>query len=121
MNHELRLPAYGRELLDIRQRGMRPESIIIVAIDSWDYGKAFARVVLPQDLPADVVNFVFVAGLDVAVVWLPKVTEIARRDAVVRQILKFSPRSLRVIEIACPVGWLWIKSVAHGIELPEFQ
>jgi hypothetical protein len=99
---------------------LRPESIIIVAIDSWNYGKAYARVVISKDQPAHHLNFAFVAALDVAIVWIPEITPIDRRDAVARQVLKFDPASLRVIEMADPVVWLWIKSRAHGLEMPEY-
>lgn len=120
MNPPLRLPAYGRDLLELRRRGLRPESIVIVAIDSWAYGMAYARVVVSKELAPAEINFAFVAALDVAIVWLPDITTTERRDAVARQVLKFDPVSLRVIEIADPVRWLWIKSRAQGVEMPEY-
>lgn len=120
MQPGLRLPPFGKELLELRKRGMRPESIIICAIDTWRYGMAYARVVIPEDLQPEEVTFAFVAGLDVAIVWLPEITSIERRDAVARQILKFDPISLRIVEVADPIGWIWIKSRAKGVEMPEF-
>lgn len=116
----LRLPPFGRELLELRQRGMRPASGIICAIDTWDYGRAYARVVVSKELAPQELTFNFVAGLDVAVVWVPTITSIERRDAVARQLMKFDPASLRIIEVADPIGWIWVKSRARGVEMPEF-
>jgi hypothetical protein len=120
LRSSLRLPAFGRKLIDLRKRGLRPESIIVVGIDSWDYGKAYARVVVSKDKLAHQLNFAFVAALDVAIVWIPEITAIDRRDSVARQVLKFDPASLRIIQMADPVVWLWIKSRAHGLEMPEY-
>lgn len=114
-----RLPAFGRELLELRRQGLRPEGLLVVALDTWEFGKAYARAVIAKDVEPANTNFAFVADLDVALIWLPTLTPIARRDAAIRRILFFNPASLRVIVMADPVGWIWVKSHARGLEMPE--
>jgi hypothetical protein len=116
-----RLPAFGRELLDLRRKGLVPNPPeVFVSVDSWDWAKNRTRVVVASDAePADL-DFSFVAGIDVWLGWWPDKTPIERRNATVRAILACLP--LRVIMIAHEdtPRFVWIKSVQLGIELAEF-
>jgi hypothetical protein len=116
-----RLPAFGRELLQIRQRGLAPDCpLIAVCLDGWTWGKAYARCVIPPDLDPLHADLRFVAGLDTVLILSPSVTTIERRDATIRQLLACLPASLRSLEIADPILWTWIKSRKHGLELMEY-
>jgi hypothetical protein len=116
-----RLPPYGRELLKMRQQGLAPAGpYVVISLDSWRWGRAYARVVIPPDLDPEDVNFAFVAGLDVVLVLDRGTTTPLRRDAAVKQLLACNPASLRVLEIDRPIRWTWIKSRRHGVELPEY-
>ena len=116
-----RLPPYGRELMQMREAGLVPANeTIVVGLDTWNYGRAFARCVIPPDLePADC-NLAFVAGLDVIVVYEPARTMPERRAALVRELLRMNPTTLRTVAMGDPIEWKWVKSRAVGIELTEF-
>lgn len=117
-----RLPPFGRELLEMRRSGLVPaDNQVIIALDSWDYAKTRARVVIPPELDPDVCDLAFVAALDVVIICDRARTTTIRRDALVRAVLRCNPITLRVLAMGDPVEWTWIKSRAVGIELEEFR
>ena len=117
-----RLPPFGRKLLTLRISGFVPAAYaVIVALDSWKIAKLLPRVVLPNDLDPAQVNFSMLAALDVAIAWTQTITPIERRDEAIRSILKFSPASLRVIDMESPELGFWIVSHKNGLERPEFS
>lgn len=116
-----RLPPFGRALRELRLRGMVPTSQIVVSLDTWNYGRAFAQVVIPPELDPSILNFDFIAGLDCVVVRDPEITAEDRRDAVLRELLANDPASLRCIDLGDPVRWLWVKSRQVGIELTAYM
>ena len=105
---------------ELRLRQLVPAKQIIVSLDSWEYGKSYPRVVLPPDLEPATCNFDFLAALDVVLVLDPTLTSLARRDAVLRELLACDPASLRCFEMTDPVRVTWVKSRARGIELSEY-
>lgn len=115
-----RLPPFGRSIRDLRLRGLVPATMIVVGLDTWDYGKAHARCVIPIDFDPSDFNFDFIAGLDTAVVRIPSLTTLERRDHALRALLACDPISLRCIEMTDPIEWLWVKSRKHGLEKPEY-
>lgn len=46
----LRLPAFGRELLDLRRRGLVPGRTVVVSLDSWKWGRGYPQLVVTDDL-----------------------------------------------------------------------
>lgn len=117
-----RLPPFGRELVEMRKAGLVPgNNTVVVSLDSWDWGKAYARVVVPPEIDPSQLDFCFVAGLDVVVVCDPSRTPLERRDALARAILPYQPTTLRVVLMGDPVQWIWIKSRAVGVELDKFK
>lgn len=121
------LPAYGRELLDLRRRGLVPEchvffGDVLVVLDDWKAGTAIRlyRMVIAKDHDPALLEFSMVAGLDVIIAYKPSVTMCERRDAALRQILRAEPASLRVIDLEAPSLGFWIKSRKHGLEMPEY-
>lgn len=117
-----RLPAFGREILELRRRGLRPRGGIILAIDSWNYGigTSRARAVITPDLDPAALDYSFVAGLDVELVWLPKLTPKERLDATIRAVLRCAPQRLLVWNMGEQAGVKVIKSKEVGIELAEY-
>jgi len=117
-----RLPPFGRELMAMREQGLVPANgMCVVSLDSWDYGRAYARCVVTPDLHPGELNFAFVAAIDVVLVHVPTLTTIARRDAFIRELLKCRPTTLRVCAVADVMTWTWIKSRRVGVELEEFK
>jgi hypothetical protein len=115
-----RLPPFGRELLNIRMRGLVPATMIVVGLDTWNYGMAYARCVIPANSEPVDFNFDFVAGLDTVVIREPSLTTPERRDSALRELLACNPASLRCIELSDPIEWLWVKSRKNGLEKPEY-
>lgn len=58
----MRLPAYGRDLIDIRQRGVAP-SYVCIALD-FALGMALPRLVVPVGVKVSDTDFRCVSGLD---------------------------------------------------------
>jgi hypothetical protein len=67
-----RLPPFGREILDARQRGYRPRKLgfghLIINLDWQAPHAAMQRIVIPPDMPASSVNLSFVAGLHLTLI-----------------------------------------------------
>ncbi|HLX30770.1 MAG TPA: hypothetical protein VKV24_20020 [Casimicrobiaceae bacterium] len=65
------LPPYGREILEMLRRGLRPaipDGTIVVSLD-WNLGTAWGRIVLPKDHDPRGYYLDFLAGLDVLIVY----------------------------------------------------
>ena len=66
MNHaKLRLPAYGRDLVNLQRSGRNVDWLIISL--SFDLGKALPRVVVPSDINVSELDLHFVEGLECTV------------------------------------------------------
>jgi hypothetical protein len=95
------LPAYGRELLDIRRRGLVPHPRLVIVNVGWNASKAHGPhilgygVVVPDEDDPEGLDFCGVAGLPVLVVARYE-TPVERVHAIVNQVLKFAPLSVRV-------------------------
>jgi hypothetical protein len=90
----LRLPPYGRKLLDLRSNGQAPMTAALV-VDGWapcenvDEYEPWV-VVVPDDEPAETFDFRFLTGLFVVVysATVGRVLEIAE------QVYRFWPRTV---------------------------
>lgn len=58
----LRLPAYGRELVEAQKTG-RNVPWLLIALD-WSIGRAMPRVVAVREIPSAALELNFVRGLD---------------------------------------------------------
>jgi hypothetical protein len=117
----LKLPAFGRELLAVREAGQVPvrgfaNAHLIVALDSWDLGRNRWRLVIDaRDDPLEL-DFLGVAGLDVLLAVNSGISDFARRDAAARAILRSRPASLIELDVRAPHAVRYIKTHAVGIE-----
>ncbi len=92
----MKLPAYGRELLDVRRRGLRPGPPfdVVFVTDSWDLAKRirdwdfFSLVCDPPAAPYD-----FLLLFDLPVVVMTESDDIL---GLCERIARAQPRSLRV-------------------------
>lgn len=121
----LKLPAYGRELLDIREQGMVPvrgfcNAHLIVSLDSWDLARNRWRLVIAPDDNPLTLDFLGVAGLDVLLAVNSGVSDLTRRNDAARSILRSNPASLIELDARAPHTLRFIKSRKVGIELREF-
>jgi hypothetical protein len=122
----LRLPPYGRELLDLRRRGLVPVrhawfGHILIVIDDWKMAAALPdnRMIVPKELDPAGVNFTMCAGLDIVIVWSCRLTTLARRDKTIQAVMRCKPVSLRIVDMDAPRESFWILSHKYGLERPE--
>jgi len=118
----LRLPAFGRELVALRLRGLVPGRTVVVSLDSWRWGRAFCfyQLVISAELNPLETDFCMIAGLDTILAWSSRVTTIARRDAVIRSVARSMPLSLWVVDMVAPEESFFVASRSRGIERPEY-
>lgn len=92
-------PAYGREIADLRRRGLVPVGTVVVAVDLWHLGRSYPRVVVPAELEPDGVDFTMLAGLELFLAWHSRTTQMSRLNAMVDALVAVRPAFLWV----CPV------------------
>lgn len=120
IKRQKRLPPYGRELLELRRKGLVPDRWVVISLDSWQWGRGFQRVVLPADLDPQETDFSGLAALDVALVWSSRITAIKRRDETIRALVSVLPSFLWAIDVDEPEAAVFVISRARGLELPEY-
>ena len=91
-----RLPAYGKQFMSMRKSGRAP-SLRVMAVFDWDVAKAYPRIVIADDTPAGELNFSFLAGLPVQVVYRRK--DAHRVSALIDAILEVNPSCLSTFAI----------------------
>ena len=67
------LPPYGREIVEMLRRNLRPavpDGTIVVSLD-WRLGTGWGRIVLPADVDPHTYDLDFLRGLDVLIVHRP--------------------------------------------------
>lgn len=98
MEPQLRLPPYGKALAAMRRAGQVPAQDVVIALD-WALGKAFPRVVVPDDLPIENIDLTFIAGLWVIIAH--RTSQAFRVDELVQHALRFQPKALQTVNIDC--------------------
>lgn len=121
----LRLPPFGRELMEVRQRGHVPApgwcgAHVIVVLDDWQIASSRFRLVIPSSDVPENFDFSAIAGLAVILVYDSRRTERERLNAAIRALLRYLPDQLTAFDVARPHAPLIVKSKAVGIELAEF-
>jgi hypothetical protein len=121
----LRLPAFGRDLLDLREKGLVPRpgwcnANVLIVLDSWTIAAArWHLVVKPDDNPAEL-DFLGCAGLDCILIYDSRITDRPRLRAAARSVLRRKPSSLAAFDVVVPHRVELIKSHKVGVELAEF-
>lgn len=127
------LPAYARELAELRRQGYRPAGeTVIVRLDTWPSREHFGiagltpgrptsvrypQVTVPPDTDPNELDFSFAHDLDVIVPHSRSKSTPARLKALLRRTLAADPRRLIVLDME-HAGRAWfIKSIARGIEV----
>jgi hypothetical protein len=83
-----KFPPYGKQLMQLRKQGQIPRKIIQVVFD-WKIARAYPRIIIQQEIkPADI-EFCYLAGLAVQVVFKQK--DAVRVNGLVEEILKVEP------------------------------
>ena len=86
-----RFPPYGKKLMELRRSGKIPARTVMVTFD-WKLARAYPRVVIADQTPAARLNFDYLAGLPVEVVY--RGNDAHRVSGVVDAILQVNPAFL---------------------------
>jgi hypothetical protein len=86
-----KLPAYAKQLRQMRLEGKMPSKRVIATF-SWSVGKAYPRIVLADETPPEQLDFSYLCGLSVEIVYHRKDSH--RVNPLVNAILNVNPSSL---------------------------
>jgi len=116
-----KLPAYGRELLELRLRNLVPPGVLLVGLDDWLPGAHTDRckIIVPAEEDIARLDFCPLAGLAMFVSWWPSRTPIGRRDTLIRALLRVEPRLLWVCDREHPERSITVAR-ERKILIPEF-
>lgn len=128
-----RLPAYARELAELRRQGQRPAGeTVIVRLDSWPpkehIGLAgvtpgrpesvrYPQVTVAADADPDALDFSFARDLDAIVPHWRSKSPPPRLRSLLRRVLEADPRRLIVLDMERNGRAWFIKSVDRGVEV----
>lgn len=83
-----RTPPYGKSIMELRLAGKMPGGIVMVTF-GWEIAQAYTRIVIPNDLPTDQLNFYYLAGLPVQIAYHKR--DAHRVNDVAQAILRIGP------------------------------
>lgn len=86
-----RMPAFGRQLMEIRHAGKIPSRIVLVTFD-WKLARAYPRIVISDDCLGAELNFDYLAGLPVKIIYRNK--NVVHLGEIIRAILDVNPSYL---------------------------
>jgi hypothetical protein len=84
-------PPYGKKLMKLRNQGKIPDKLLMVVFD-WMLARAYPRVVITEEAKPENMEFKYLAGLPVQIVFTEK--EAHRVDGFAQEILKVHPSFL---------------------------
>jgi hypothetical protein len=91
-----RMPAYGKQIMELRLAGKMPKGIVMVTF-GWALAEVYTRIVIPDDVPTDQLNFYYLAGLPVQIVYYRK--DAHRVNEVTEAILRIGPSWLATLAL----------------------
>ena len=94
--HYKQFPAYGKQLMAMRRSGNVPARMVIVTFD-WKLARVYPRIVITEDTCPTELNFNYLAGLPVQIVYRSK--DAHKIHAVVEEVLKVNPCFLATFAI----------------------
>lgn len=94
-----RLPAYGRELLRLRESGRVPDGVVVIGVGLWlqDQLPPAHCLVVPDDVPLSLFNFTILAGLGATIVH--DIKRLERACDLVNCILAIGPVWLAIMNL----------------------
>ena len=87
-------PPFGRQFSKMRQSGKIPARMVIVVFD-WKLARVWPRVVIPDDISYEGLNFDYLAGLPVEIAYRDK--DAHKIDVVSQDILSVKPCYLSIL------------------------
>jgi hypothetical protein len=110
-----RTPPYGKQIMDLRLAGKMPKGIVMVTF-GWEVAKAYTRIVIPENLPADQLSFYCLAGLPVQIVYHKRNAH--RVNEVAEAILRINPSWLATLALDL-IDTENAISIIKAFELPQ--
>ncbi len=89
-----RFPAYGKKLIELRRAGKVPSRRVMIVFD-WKLARTYPRIVIANDIPLDGLEFSYLAGLPVQIVYRGK--DAHRVNVVAEEIMKVKPSWLAAL------------------------
>ncbi len=108
----MKLPPYGKQLMEMRNRGEAPREVFVVT--DWNLARNLTRVVVPDDFPLADIELRYLAGIDVNLVH--HAHDAARALTIARAILNARPRLLNAFNVDVPRAAI-IKNLAGEVFL----
>jgi len=112
------LPPYGKQFMAMREAGKAPAKTVMVSFD-WDLARAYPRIIIPEDANPAEIDFRFLAGLPVQIIYRSK--DAHRVDAVVQEILLVNPCLLATfgLDLVDTGPALTLVKPYEGVEIAE--
>jgi len=91
-----RFPPYGKKLMLLRRSGKIPKRMVVVVFD-WELARAWPRIVIPDDMSYEGLNFDYLGGLPVSLAYRSKDSH--KVDIVAQTILEANPCYLSILAL----------------------
>jgi hypothetical protein len=109
------MPAYGKQIMEMRLAGKMPKGIVMVTF-GWELAQVYSRVVIADETPVDQLNFYYLAGLPVQIVYHKR--DAHRVNEVAEAILRIGPSWLATLALDLIDTGSAI-SIIKAFELPQ--
>jgi len=91
-----RFPPYGKKLMSLRIAGKIPRRMVVVVFD-WKLARAWPRIVIPDDMSYEGLNFDYLSGLPVEIAYRSK--DAYKVNTVAQAILAVNPCFLSILAL----------------------
>ena len=91
-----RFPPYGKKLMSLRIAGKIPRRMVVVVFD-WKLAKVWPRIVIPDDMSYEGLNFDYLSGLPVEIAYRSK--DAHKVDTVAQEISSVNPCFLSILAL----------------------
>ena len=92
-----KIPPFGRQLDELRRKGLIPAQRIIVSTD-WSIGKLYPRIIVTPDTPVSSLRFNYLSGLHVQIVYFDRDEPIL--SDLITEILSIQPATLATFNMS---------------------
>lgn len=91
LDYKRKFPPFGKQLDELRRKGLIPAKRVIVATD-WSIGKIFPRIIVTPDVPVTNLRFNYLVSLHVQIVHYDHDSRIL--ESLITEIQSIQPQSL---------------------------
>ena len=92
-----KFPPFGRQLHELRRKGLIPAQRVIVTTD-WSIGRLFPRIIVTPDTPVSNLQFNYLSGLHVQIVYFDRDEPIL--SDLIAEILSIQPATLAAFNMS---------------------